>query len=61
MPLRGYEIFPLNARLFWPKPAVLNGVWGMPAYELTDGMPMFQLDIVHEIIFSRKPRDRKSS
>jgi hypothetical protein len=33
LPVKADETFLLNARLYWPKPAALNGVWGMPAVE----------------------------
>ena len=36
LPLRAGEPFLLNARLYWPKPAALNGAWGMPAVERID-------------------------
>lgn len=36
LPVRAGETFLLNARLFWPKPAALNGAWGMPAVERVD-------------------------
>lgn len=36
LPVKAGEPFLLNARLYWPKPAVLNGNWGMPAVERID-------------------------
>jgi len=36
LPVRANETFLLNARLFWPKSAALNGAWGMPAVERID-------------------------
>ena len=33
LPVQAGEPFLLNARLYWPKPAALNGDWGMPAVE----------------------------
>lgn len=36
LPVRENEPFLLNARLYWPKPAALNGSWGMPAVERMD-------------------------
>jgi hypothetical protein len=36
LPVKAGEPFLLNARLYWPKPAVLNGSWGMPAVERID-------------------------
>jgi hypothetical protein len=36
LPVKASEAFLLNARLFWPKPAALNGAWGMPAVERLD-------------------------
>jgi len=36
LPVRSGEPFLLNARLYWPKPAALNGAWGMPAVERID-------------------------
>ena len=36
LPVRAGETFLLNARLYWPKPAALNGKWGMPAVERID-------------------------
>jgi hypothetical protein len=33
LPVKAGQPFLLNARLYWPKPAALNGVWGMPAVE----------------------------
>lgn len=36
LPVRSGEPFLLNARLYWPKPQALNGVWGMPVVESLD-------------------------
>jgi hypothetical protein len=36
LPVRPGQRFLLNARLYWPKPAVLTGNWGMPAVERLD-------------------------
>ncbi len=36
LPVRAGEPFLLNARLYWPKPAALDGRWGMPAVERID-------------------------
>ena len=36
LPVKVGQPFLLNARLYWPKPAALNGVWGMPAVERVD-------------------------
>jgi hypothetical protein len=36
LPVRPGEPFLLNARLYWPKPAALDGSWGMPAVERVD-------------------------
>jgi hypothetical protein len=36
LPVRAHRPFLLNARLYWPKPAALNGSWGMPAVERMD-------------------------
>ncbi len=33
LPVKAGRPFLLNARLYWPKPAALNGAWGMPAVE----------------------------
>ena len=33
IPVKADETFLLNARQYWPKPAALSGVWGMPAVE----------------------------
>ena len=33
LPVKAGQPFLLNARLYWPKPAALNGAWGMPAVE----------------------------
>ena len=33
LPVRQGQPFLLNARLYWPKPAALDGTWGMPAVE----------------------------
>jgi hypothetical protein len=33
LPVKPGQPFLLNARLYWPKPAALNGSWGMPAVE----------------------------
>ncbi|MFC6282666.1 MULTISPECIES: DUF1254 domain-containing protein [Polaromonas] len=36
LPVKSGKPFLLNARLYWPKPAALNGAWGMPAVERVD-------------------------
>ncbi len=36
LPVRSGQPFLLNARLYWPLPAALNGEWGMPAVERLD-------------------------
>ena len=36
LPVRSGQPFLLNARLYWPRPAALNGGWGMPAVERLD-------------------------
>ena len=36
LPVRAGQPFLLNARLYWPKPAALNGAWGMPVLERLD-------------------------
>ena len=36
LPVKAGEPFLLNARLYWPQPAALNGQWGMPAVERID-------------------------
>lgn len=36
LPVKAGEPFLLNARLYWPKPAALDGSWGMPAIERLD-------------------------
>lgn len=36
LPVKAGQPFLLNARLYWPKPEALNGVWGMPAVERVD-------------------------
>ena len=36
LPVKAGESFLLNARLYWPKDAALNGQWGMPAVERVD-------------------------
>jgi len=36
LPVKAGEPFLLNARLYWPKPAALDGRWGMPAVERID-------------------------
>lgn len=36
LPVRAGEPFLLNARLYWPKPAALNGSWTMPGIERLD-------------------------
>lgn len=36
LPVQAGQPFLLNARLYWPQPAALNGVWGMPAVERVD-------------------------
>ena len=36
LPVRAGEPFMLNARLYWPKPAALNGAWAMPGVERMD-------------------------
>ena len=36
LPVRPGAPFLLNARLYWPKPAALDGSWGMPAVEPLD-------------------------
>ncbi len=36
LPVRSGEPFMLNARLYWPKAAALNGSWGMPAVMRVD-------------------------
>ena len=36
LPVRADEPFLLNARLYWPLPAALDGRWGMPAVERLD-------------------------
>lgn len=36
LPVKKGQPFILNARLYWPKPAALNGTWGMPAVERLD-------------------------
>lgn len=36
LPVKPGEPFLLNARLYWPKPAALNGAWGLPALERVD-------------------------
>ena len=33
LPVRAGQAFTLNARLYWPEPAALDGRWGMPAIE----------------------------
>ena len=33
LPVKRGQLFLLNARLYWPEPAALNGVWGMPAVQ----------------------------
>ena len=37
LPVRSGQAFVLNARLYWPKPAALDGSWGMPAIERLEG------------------------
>ena len=36
LPVRPGAPFLLNARLYWPKPAALDGSWSMPAVERLD-------------------------
>ena len=36
LPIKSGEAFLLNARLYWPRPAALDGAWGMPAVERLD-------------------------
>ena len=36
LPVKAGAPFLLNARLYWPQPAALNGGWGMPAVERLD-------------------------
>jgi hypothetical protein len=36
LPVKAHQPFQLNARLYWPQPAALNGQWGMPAVERID-------------------------
>ena len=36
LPVKAGAPFLLNARLYWPKPAALNGDWGMPVVERVD-------------------------
>ena len=36
LPVKLGQPFLLNARLYWPEPAALNGSWGMPAVERLD-------------------------
>jgi hypothetical protein len=36
LPVKAGEPFLLNARLYWPKEAALDGHWGMPAVERID-------------------------
>jgi len=36
LPVKAGAPFLLNARLYWPKPAALDGSWGMPALERLD-------------------------
>ena len=33
LPVKKGQLFLLNARLYWPEPAALNGAWGMPAVQ----------------------------
>ena len=33
LPVRSGQAFVLNARLYWPRPAALDGSWGMPGIE----------------------------
>ena len=37
LPVKAGQTFVLNARLYWPKPAALDGSWGMPAIERLEG------------------------
>lgn len=36
LPVKAGQPFLLNARLYWPKPAALNGSWGMPVVQRVD-------------------------
>jgi hypothetical protein len=36
LPVKSGQAFLLNARLYWPKKAALDGSWGMPAVERVD-------------------------
>ena len=36
LPVRSGQAFMLNARLYWPQPAALDGSWGMPGIEPVD-------------------------
>ena len=36
LPVKSGQAFLLNARLYWPKQAALDGSWGMPAVERVD-------------------------
>ena len=36
LPVKSGEPFLLNARLYWPKPAALDGSWGMPGLQRVD-------------------------
>ena len=37
LPVKAGQTFMLNTRLYWPKPAALDGSWGMPAIERLEG------------------------